>query len=269
MDMSSLYFAAYALIATIVGIVAAQAQYTRKQREGKPINYTVLKVIFGSALAMWTGAALAAVYYTESHMALTVAGVLVGVILSLFFGWQINKVISKIQADERALEELATNDALTGLWIRRVFHKTLREQIAVTQQTGEPLSILLLKIDNLKEVNAQFGYEMGDRVLMKLAKIVKRSVRPDDMVCRFGSREIAIVFPNLDAVKAGKFTRAFQAEIASTNFNADEGEEVHVSVTAGIVGYKGGGQTEGAFLDAAENAVRIATKSGPNSLCVD
>lgn len=268
MDVHSLYFVGYAVMATVGGIIIAQAQYTRKQREGKKINYTILKVVFGFALVMWTGAALSAVYYTESHTALTASGFLLGIILSLFFGWKINAVIGKIQADERALEDLATHDALTGLWIRRIFHQTLRKEVALAAEQGHPLSLLLLKIDNLKEVNAEFGYEAGDVVLRKLAKIITRSVRPDDLICRYGSREIAIIFPNLKAEIAGKFARSFQAEIAAENFRKGEGEAVHVTITAGIVGHSQKTKNDGAFLIAAERAMRKAAKSGPNELCV-
>lgn len=268
MDMHSLYFIGYALFATVGGIIIAQAQYSRKKREGKKINYTILKVVFGFALLMWTGAALSAVYYTESHTALTITGIFVGVILSLVFGWQINAVIRKIQLDEKTIEDLAQHDALTGLWIRRIFHQTLKQEIQRVEETGQPLTILILKIDNLKEINSERGYEAGDLVLQKLPEIILRAVRPTDLVCRYGNRKIAIIFPNLDAKIAGKFARSFQTEIAAHDFNAGDGDTISVTVTAGVVGYSPTMKTERAFLDAVEHALSTAEKSGNNSLCV-
>ena len=103
MDGHSLYFVGYALIATISGVVIAQAQYSRKQNEGTKINFKILKLVFGIALLMWTGAALSTVYYTSSTTATAVSGIFVGIILSLFFGWQINRVIRKIQTDEKTV----------------------------------------------------------------------------------------------------------------------------------------------------------------------
>ncbi|MCR4378531.1 MAG: GGDEF domain-containing protein [Rhodospirillales bacterium] len=268
MDMHSLYFIGYALFATVGGIIIAQAQYSRKRKEGKKINYTILKVVFGFALLMWTGAALSAVYYTESHTALTVSGILVGIILSALFGWQINAVIRKLQMDEKTIEDLATHDAITGLWIRRVFHQTLKTKIERADQLGHPLSILILKIDNLKEINSELGYEAGDLVLQKLPEIILRAVRPTDLVCRYGSRKIAIIFPNLDAKIAGKFARSFQTEIAAHDFNTGGGNTIAVTITAGVVGYTAEMKTERAYLDAVERALHTAEKSGPNSLCV-
>lgn len=268
MDMHSLYFVGYAVTATVGGIVLAKALYIRKQREGKPINYGLLKVVFGFALLMWTGAALSAVYYTDSHTALTVSGIFIGVILSLFFGWQINAVIRKIQADEKALEELATHDALTGLWIRRVFHQRLAEEIKLAKEHDHPLSVLILKVDNLKEINAEIGYEAGDMVLQKLPDIILHAVRPTDLVCRYGSREIAIIFPKLSAKVAGKFSRSFQTEIAAHDFNIGDGKTIPVTVTAGVVGYSEKTKTEQALLDLMEKTLDDAKRNGPNSLGV-
>jgi len=268
MDMHSLYFIGYALLATVGGIVIVKAQYIRKQREGKKINYGILKAVFGFALIMWTGAALSGVYYTESHTAMTVAGIFIGIILSIFFGWQINLVIRKISNDEKALEELATHDALTGLWIRRVFHKTLKKEMKLADELGHPLSLLILEIDNLREINVEHGYEAGDLILRKLAEIITRAVRPTDLICRYGSREFAIIFPNLSAQTAGKFARSFQAEISSYDFVSGNDNTIPVTVTAAIVGYSDQTPTDGAFLVAVERALAAALKSGRNALYV-
>lgn len=268
MDAHSLYFVGYALLATIGGIVITKAQYIRKKREGTKINYTILKVVFGFALLMWTGAAMGSVYYTSSTTSIAISGIFIGVIISLFFGWQINAVIRKVQADEKALEDLATHDALTGLWNRRVFHQTLKKEMKRSDEQGHPLSLLMLDIDNLSAINIEHGYEPGDYVLRKLADIITRAVRPTDMICRYRSKEIAIVFPELNAVTAGKFARSFQAEIASHDFDIGDDKTVTVTATIGVVGYTDKGQTEPALVDAGEKAVFTAAKNGPNSICV-
>lgn len=268
MDGHSLYFVGYALIATISGVVIAQAQYSRKQNEGTKINFKILKLVFGIALLMWTGAALSTVYYTSSTTATAVSGIFVGIILSLFFGWQINRVIRKIQTDEKNLEELATHDALTGLWNRRVFHQTLKKEMKRADELGHPLSLLMLDIENLRYVNAQYGYEPGDLVLRKLADIVTQAVRPTDLVCRYRSKEIAIIFPELKADTAGRFSRSFQAEIASHGFDIDGDHTVNVTVSIGIVAYSDQTPTDSALINAGENALFEAKDSGRNSLCV-
>jgi diguanylate cyclase (GGDEF)-like protein len=193
----------------------------------------------------------------------------IGVILSLFFGWQINAVIRKIQNDEKSLEELATHDALTGMWNRRVFHATLKQEIDKAVELGRPLSLLMLDIDNLCEINVEYGYEPGDLVLRKLAKIITRAVRPSDIICRYRSKEIAIVFPELRASVAGKFARSFQAEIESHPFEIGNGQTISATVTIGVVGYSPElTPTEPSFVNAGEAALFKAMESGHNSLYV-
>ncbi|MBL4888389.1 MAG: GGDEF domain-containing protein [Candidatus Lindowbacteria bacterium] len=269
MDMHSLYFVGYALIATIAGIVLVKAQYSRKKREGTPVNFKIIKVVFGFALFMWTGAAFAAVYYTSSTTATAIAGAFTGIVLTVFFGWQINGVIRKIQTDEKALEDLATHDALTGMWNRRVFHQTLKKEILIAEELGHPLSLLMLDIDNLSDINAEHGYEPGDYVLRKLAKIIGQAVRPTDTICRYRSKEIAIIFPKMRTQIAEKFARSFQAEIASHDFDIRDDQTVRVTITAGIVGYSDKTPTEPAFVDAGEEALFKAMEIGHNTLHVD
>lgn len=269
MDMHSLYFVGYALIATIAGIVLVKAQYSRKKREGTPVNFKIIKVVFGFALFMWTGAAFAAVYYTSSTTATAIAGAFTGIVLTIFFGWQINGVIRKIQKDEKALEDLATHDALTGMWNRRVFHQTLKKEIKAAEELGHPLSLLMLDIDNLSDINAEYGYEPGDYVLRKLAKIITQAVRPTDTICRYRSKEIAIIFPKMRTQIAEKFARSFQAEIAGHNFDIRDEETVKVTITAGIVGFSDKTPTEPSFVNAGEEALFKAIEMGPNTLHVD
>ena len=268
MEPHSLYFVGYAVFATVGGIVMAKAQYTRKIREDAPINYKLLKVIFGLALLMWTGAALAAVYYTSSTTSTAVAGGLVGIILSVFFGSQLNMVIKKIQKDDKFIEELATHDALTGLWNRRVFHQTLKREISLSKKLGKPLTLLMLDIDNLSDINLEYGYEPGDLVLRKLADILCQAVRPSDLICRYRSKEIAIIFPNLKVEIACKFAKSFQAEIASHAFDIGNGKTVNVTITAGLVEYSDKVQTEPAFVDAGEVALFDAMELGRNAMLI-
>jgi len=264
MEMHSLYFVGYALMFTVGGIVLSKALYVRKKKEGIPINYKLVKVIFGLALVMWTGAAFSGVYYTSSSSSMAIAGLFVGIILSIFFGWQINAVIKKIQADEETIEQLATHDALTGLWNRRVFHKTLKKEIDNSITVKTPLSLLMFDIDNLCEINEKYGYEPGDLILRRFAKVVSGFVRPGDLVCRFRSKEVAIILPGLDVLAAQGFANNLKAEIAAQTFDASEGEKVSIFVTEGVVEYSDQTSSEPAFVEAGEKAMFAAVDARLN-----
>ena len=268
MDMHGLYFIGYAVCATIAGIVIVKAQYIRKEREGTPINYKIMKVVFGVALFMWTGAALSAVYYTESHAALTISGIFIGVILSGFFAWQINAVIRKIQRDEQALEDLATHDALTGLWIRRTLFQTLREEIKASAGQNRPLSLMMLSIDNLDDFHEQHGYEAGDFVLRKVAKMITKFVGSDYPVIRFRSNTIAIIFPKLTAQAAAEYGTSLQAEVEAHAFDIGKDNTASVTINVGVAAYSEQTPTKQSLIDAGEGALFKAIGNGSNSISV-
>jgi diguanylate cyclase (GGDEF)-like protein len=239
---------------------ACRRAYVRKKREGTPINYNIVKVVFGLALVMWTGAAFSGVYYTSSSTSMAISGLFVGIILSVFFGWQINAVIKKIQSDEETIEKLATHDALTGLWNRRVFHKTLKKEIEASTTSNKPLSLLMFDIDNLCDINEKYGYEPGDLILRRFAKVLSNFVRKEDLICRFRSKEIAIILPGMDLQAAQAFTQTLKTEIASHTFDANDTDKVSISVTEGVIEYSSQTPSEPAFVDACEKAMFSAVE---------
>lgn len=266
MEMSSLYFVAYALIATVGGIVIAQAQYARKQSEGKPINYTALKIAFGFALLMWTGAALDTIYYTESHYAFTISGMVIGVALSAFFAVQINRVIRKIQTDEALIEELSSHDSLTGLWNRRVFHERLGEAVKSHKERGAPLTVLLMDIENLGKVNHTYGYKAGDKALKKIAKTIMTMVREDDVVCRHSGNYITVVLPHMADNQAADLANRIREAIGALEFSFVEGETVKMFVSIGVAGLSEVNNRDAILVDAAFDALRAAQKGGASGV---
>jgi diguanylate cyclase (GGDEF)-like protein len=98
------------------------------------------------------------------------------------------------QADE--LRRLSTTDALTGLYNRRAFHARLREEWRRSRRYRFPLSLLLIDVDGLKQVNDERGHQVGDRVLRDVAGAIKHTLRETDIGARWGGDEFAIIAPN-------------------------------------------------------------------------
>jgi two-component system cell cycle response regulator len=98
------------------------------------------------------------------------------------------------QADE--LRRLSTTDALTGLSNRRAFHARLREEWRRSRRYRFPLSLLLIDVDGLKQVNDERGHDAGDRVLRGVASAIKDTLRETDFGARWGGDEFAIIAPN-------------------------------------------------------------------------
>jgi diguanylate cyclase (GGDEF)-like protein len=110
------------------------------------------------------------------------------------------------------LERLAGTDDLTGLANRRSFHEALRRHAAAAERYGMPLSLLLLDIDDFKEINDSHGHERGDEVLRSLATGLRHRVRESDVVARIGGDEFAILLPQTTKDEAVSLARDLAAQ---------------------------------------------------------
>ncbi len=112
-----------------------------------------------------------------------------------FVAWQARYVSDKIR-------RAASTDELTKLMNRRVFIKRLSEEyIRATRYTYDT-SLLMIDIDHFKQVNDQFGHNVGDDVLVFLADLLKHNLRTTDYACRWGGEEFLVLFPHTSQAEA-------------------------------------------------------------------
>jgi diguanylate cyclase (GGDEF)-like protein len=95
-----------------------------------------------------------------------------------------------------ALEQLATRDGLTGLANRRCFDNTLQAEWARAMRQHQPLSLLMVDVDNFKAYNDAHGHMGGDECLKRIATAVASEMRANDLVARYGGEEFAVILPN-------------------------------------------------------------------------
>ena len=95
-----------------------------------------------------------------------------------------------------ALEQLATRDGLTGLANRRCFDDTLHAEWARAMRQHQPLSLLMVDVDNFKAYNDTHGHLGGDECLKQISTAVAREMRANDLVARYGGEEFAVILPN-------------------------------------------------------------------------
>lgn len=131
------------------------------------------------------------------------------------------------------LERLAAIDPLTGLATRRVLDDAAQSAIS-SAASIEGTSLILLDVDNFKTINDRYGHPAGDEVLVQLAALLVQSSRQDDIVCRIGGDEMAMLLPGCSVLSLRSRAQEIVQIVRAHRFMLSEGEQVTVSVSVGL-----------------------------------
>ena len=126
-------------------------------------------------------------------------------------------LFSLYRTENEKLKEIATHDLMTGCLSRRAGIRILETAMKNSERNKNPLSMLLLDIDHFKRVNDNWGHMVGDKVLKRIAKIVRAEVREKDSVIRTGGEEFVVLLPDTDAKNA--VLMAERLRVAIENFS--------------------------------------------------
>jgi diguanylate cyclase (GGDEF)-like protein len=122
-------------------------------------------------------------------------------------------------AEGRAqLEHQARTDSLTGLFNHSVFYERLLQSLQESSRTHQPLAVLMLDIDDFKHVNDVHGHAVGDELLRFLAEALRAIVRPEDVICRLGGEEFAVVMEGCGGEDAVRVAERVQTRLAAVDF---------------------------------------------------
>jgi diguanylate cyclase (GGDEF)-like protein len=149
------------------------------------------------------------------------------------FATQVSMLIDTIRARERIVN-LADTDDLTGIWNRRYLRRQLPQEIERARTFGVPLSLLLFDIDSFKEINDNFGHLIGDVVLSELCGSVRETLRPTDMLARYGGDEFAVILPHTDVSGACAVAERILSRIRALTVPTDDEGAIVCSVSIGI-----------------------------------
>lgn len=168
---------------------------------------------------------------------------------------------TRMQAE---LERLATTDTLTGIRNRRAFDEQLALELTRARRYGSKLALILLDIDHFKRINDRHGHQVGDRVLVDLARLVGGRLRASEVFARWGGEEFIVLAPNTDAEDAAHLAEEIHARVAIHDFP----EVGRVTVSLGVTQYAPDDTTD-SLWKRADTALYRAKAGGRNRVEVE
>jgi len=180
--------------------------------------------------------------------------------LGNFDGYEIIVVdVTEQRALEDHLRREALSDSLTGLANHRRLFEVLHSEICRTKRTEREFSLVLLDLDELKEINDRFGHPAGDRALCRLARVLADCCRSVDTAARQGGDEFALVLPETGFAAATLVARRI------CDLLAKDAEEPNLSVSVGVASYPSDADGIGSLLYTADKALYAMKDKRPRA----
>lgn len=186
--------------------------------------------------------------------------------------YSINHVLSEHQREEELKERLndlkkkSEIDELTGLNNRRAFKARLREEMKRTSRYETNLSLMMLDLDNFKEINDRYGHVTGDKVLETAAWTLLENIREPDFLARYGGDEFCVIVTGSDVDQAVKMARRISERTSELSFDSID-DDIECSFSIGIAEYsREVGEDIEAYLHEVDKAMYLAKEIGSNSI---
>ena len=180
---------------------------------------------------------------------------------------QVKRAEEKIESLKSELEQLrglVQTDQMTGAFNRRGLEDIFKREAARADRNAQSLGVVLVDIDNFKQINDNFGHQYGDSVLINFVAVAKETLRPTDIVARFGGEEFVILLPDVEIENALTIIQRVQNNLArsySTYMNEDQ--VMPITFSAGVA-IRSFGEHQNSVINRADKALYQAKRTGKN-----
>lgn len=161
----------------------------------------------------------------------------------------------------RQVQKLSFTDSQTGLYVHRFFQERLYEEIIRANRYYQQLSLLMMDLDHFKQINDTYGHQVGDMILIEVAKRIKQAADKTALVARYGGEEFSVILPNCSLEEAVTTARKINHEVKKTPMNAD-GQQLTVTISIGISALSRAARNQENLLRHADNALYQAKRAG-------
>ena len=178
------------------------------------------------------------------------------------FAAQVAMLLSQLSARDE-IRGLADTDDLTGIGNKRSLRRHLTQEVERARVYNLPLSVLMIDLDDFKEINDRHGHTVGDVVLSELCGAVRETLRPPDVFARFGGDEFAVILPHTDADGAWAVAQRILEQVRTVAIPADDEQTIRCAVSIGVAGAQPG-DTAADLLRRADERLYESKRAGKN-----
>ena len=166
------------------------------------------------------------------------------------------------------LEQQAIRDPLTALYNRRYLDDSFARELKRAERRNSSLAVIMIDIDHFKVFNDTYGHDAGDHVIKKFAGLLSKTVREEDISCRYGGEEFTLVLNEIDTAVTVKRAEALLEATRALELQLNNQSLGQITVSLGIAMYPQHGSTQQGLIKAADQALYVAKESGRNQLKV-
>jgi diguanylate cyclase (GGDEF)-like protein len=183
--------------------------------------------------------------------------------IAVVLAWALARTLTRLH--DRVAEQAVT-DPLTGLWNRRRMVETLDFEVERADRFGHQLSLLILDVDDFKQINDEIGHLQGDEVLEYVAGAVHEETRAVDMGARYGGDELALLLIETDREGARILAERLRQRVREDEVPLREGGSMSVTVSVGVATLPDCADTLESLVDAADHALLRAKRAGKDKI---
>jgi two-component system cell cycle response regulator len=164
------------------------------------------------------------------------------------------------------MAEMSTVDELTKLHNRRYFIEALEGEFERANRYETEMALIMMDLDDFKKINDTYGHPAGDMVLSEIGKILKEHVRRNDIACRYGGEEVAVILPNVSRDNIYATYERFREMVSEQPFEY-ESKQFHITVSIGIA-FSNDAKLINDLLVHADQALYQAKETGRNKTVI-
>ena len=176
---------------------------------------------------------------------------------------QLRRYQRALETANEQLASIASTDSLTGLKNRRAFEADLTQHFELARLKKEPLSLLLVDVDDFKIINDTFGHAEGDSILQFVSCLLQRSFRGTDVVARYGGEEFAVLLPSTDTTDALQLANWLCLRMSEAVFHHHR-----ITISIGAASLRPGVEGAAEMVKLADDALYRAKRAGKNRVVV-